>query len=186
MSLVLYFNGFFPQESWIYPSVVIPVWVLLFVLKFAKDTLYIYCCSVAKSCPTLQLHGLQVPGFCILHYLLELLKLSPLSWWCHPTISSSIIPFSSCIQSFPSSESFSMTQLFVSCGQSIGASASAWVLPMNIKCWYPLELTGLISLLSKELSRVFSSTTVRKHQFFGTHPSLWSNSHISTWLLEKL
>ena len=95
----------------------------------------------------------------------------PLSWWCHPTISSSIAPFSSCPQSFPASGSFPMSQLFTSGGQSIGASASTSVLPMSIQGWFPLGLTGLISWQSKELSRVFSNT-FPKHQFFGTQPSL--------------
>ena len=108
----------------------------------------------------------------------------PLSLWCHPTISSSVIPFSSRLQSFPILGSFLMIQLFTSGTQSIGASAS--VLPMNIQGWFPLGLTGLISLLTKGLSRVFSSTTVQKPQFFSTKLSLWSNSHIHTWLLEKL
>ena len=106
-------------------------------------------------------------------------------WWCHPTISSSIAPFSSYPQSFPASESFPISVLFTSGGQSIGASASASVLPMNIQGWFLLGLTGLISLLSKRLPRVFSSTTVWKHQFFGVQPSFWSNYHICTWLLEK-
>ena len=105
----------------------------------------------------------------------------PLSRWCYPTISSSVTLFSSCPQSFPESGSFSMSGLFSSGGQSIGASASASVLPMNIQGWFPLELTALISLLSKGLSRVFSSATVWKYQFFGAQPSLWSNSHIHTW-----
>ena len=109
----------------------------------------------------------------------------PSRQWCHPAISSSVLPFSSRPQSFPASVSFPMSQLFVSGGQSIRASASASVLPMNIQGWFSLGLTGLISLLSKGLSRVFSSTTVWKHQFFGTQPSLWSNSHICTRLLEK-
>ena len=99
----------------------------------------------------------------------------PLSWWCHPIISSSV-PFSSCPKSFPASGSFLMSQLLTSGGQSIGASAS--VLPMNIQDWFPLGWTGWISLQSKGLSRVFSNTTVQKHQFFGAQPSLWSNSHI--------
>ena len=86
---------------------------------------------------------------------------------------------------FQASGSFQMSRLFTSGGQSIGASASASVLPMNIQGWFPLKLTGLISLLSKGLCRVFSSTTVPKHQFFGTQPSLWSNSHNHTWLLER-
>ena len=105
----------------------------------------------------------------------------PLSWWCHPTISSCVTPFSSCPQSFPASESFLVSQLFAPCGQSIGTTASASVLLMNIQGWFPLGLTGLISFLSKTLSRVFSSTTVWKHQFFGDEPSLWSHSHIHTW-----
>ena len=108
----------------------------------------------------------------------------PLSQWCHPTISSSVIPFSSCLQSFPAWGSFPMSRLFSS-GHSIGASTSASILPMNIQSWFPLRLTDLIFLLCKKLSRLFSSTTVRRHQFFSTQPSLWSNSHICTWLLEK-
>ena len=109
----------------------------------------------------------------------------PWSRWGHPTISSSVIPFSSHLQSFPASGSFQMSQLFASGGQSIGVSASASVLPMNIQDWFPLGWTSWISLQSKGLSRVFSNTTVHKHQFLGTLPSLWSNSHICTWLLEK-
>ena len=88
----------------------------------------------------------------------------PSSRWCHPTISSSVVPFSSCLQSFPTSGSFPMSQLFASGGQNIGVSASTSVLPVNIQCWFPLGLTDLISLLSKGLSRVFSNTTVQKHQ----------------------
>ena len=90
----------------------------------------------------------------------------PLSWWCHSTISSSVVPFSSCLQSFPASGSFPMNQFFTSGGQSIGDSASASVLPMNIQNWFPLGWTGWISLQSKGLSRVFSNTTVQRHQFF--------------------
>ena len=110
-------------------------------------------------------HGLQ-------HARLPCPSLSPgvcsnscsLSWWCRPTISSSVIPFSSCSQSFPASESFPMSQLFTSSGHSIGASASASVLPMNIQGWFPLGFTGSISLLSKGFSRVFSGTIVRKQR----------------------
>ena len=109
----------------------------------------------------------------------------PLSWLCHPTISSSVTPFYFCPQSFPASGSFPMSQLFASGSQSTGVSASASVLQMNIQDWFPLGLTGLSSLQSKGLSRVFSNTTVWKHQFFGAQPSLWTNSHICTWLLEK-
>ena len=105
------------------------------------------------------------------------------SWWCHPTISSSLSSFFSCLQSFPAPGSF--LRLFVSGGQSIGASAAASVLPMNIQGWFPLRWTGWISLLSMGVSRVFSNTTVQKHQFFGPQPSLSSNSHIYRWLLEK-
>ena len=104
--------------------------------------------------------------------------------WCHPTISSSVIPFSY-LQSFWASAFLPVTQFFSSGGQSIGVSASASLLPMNSQDWFPLGLTGWISLLSKGLSRVFSNTTVEKHQFFGTQLSLYSNSHIHTWLLEK-
>ena len=109
----------------------------------------------------------------------------PLTWWCHPTISSSVVPFSSCPQSFPASGSFQMSQLFASGGQSIGVSPSTWVLPMNTQDWFSLGLTGWISLQFKGLSRIFSNTTVQKHQLFGIQLSLQSNSHIHTWPLEK-
>ena len=109
----------------------------------------------------------------------------PLSWWFYLTILSSVTSFSSCSQSFPATSSFPISWLFDSGGQNIGASASALVLPMNIQGLFPLGLTGLISMKSKGLSRVYSSTTIRKHQLFNTQPSLWSNSHIHTWLLEK-
>ena len=108
----------------------------------------------------------SAPGFPVLHYLLEFALTYPLSQWCHPTISSSGAPFSSCPQSFPASWSFPISQLFASGGQSIGASALASVLPMNIQGCFPLGLTGLISLQSKGLSRVFSSTMIWKHQLF--------------------
>ena len=96
-----------------------------------------------------------------------------------------VIPFSSCLQSFPASGAFQMSQFFASGSQSIRVSASTSVLPMHIQDWFPLGLTGLISLQPKGLSRVFSNTTDQKHQFFGAQLSLWSNSHIHTWLLEK-
>ena len=150
------------------------------------------CCSVIQS---LQPHGLQ-------HTRLSCPSLSPsacsnsclLSQWCYPIISSSITLSSSCPQSFPGSGSFSMSQLLTSGGQSVGASASASVLQVNIKGWFPLGLTDLISLLSKGLSRVFFSTKIRKHQFFGTRlpygPTLTSThdywkSHSFRALLEK-
>ena len=124
---------------------------------------------------SLRPHGLQharfpcpspTPGACS--------NSCPSSWLCHPTISSSVIPFSSCLLSFPTSGSFPMSQLFASGSQSIGASASASVPPMNIQDWFPLGLIDFISLQSKGLSRVFSNTTVQKHQFFGSELSLWS------------
>ena len=102
----------------------------------------------------------------------------PLSWCCHPTISFSVIPLSSYIQSFPASGSFQMSQFFASGGQTTGVSASASVLPMNIQDWSPLGWTGWISLQSKRFSRVFSNTTVQKHQFFGTQPSSQSVTSI--------
>jgi len=101
----------------------------------------------------------------------------PWSQWCHPTIWPSAVPFSSCLQSFPTLGPFLMSQLFTSGGQSIGVLASASVLPMNIRDWFPLGWTCWISLLSKSLSRVFFNTTVQKHQFFCTQLSLYSNSH---------
>ena len=110
----------------------------------------------------------------------------PSSQWCHPSISSSVVPFSSCPQSLPASESFPMSQFFAWGGQTTGVSALASVLPMNTQDWSPLEWTGWISLQSKGLSRVFSNATVQKHQFFSAQFSSQSNSHIHTWLLEKL
>ena len=134
---------------------------------------------------SLRPHGLQhtrlpcrspTPGACS--------NSCPLNGWCHPTISSFVIPFS-WPYSFPESGSFPMSQFFASSGQNIGVSASASVLSMNSQDWFPLGWTGWISLQSKELSRVFSNTTVQKHQFFCTQLFLWSNSHIHTWLSEK-
>ena len=109
----------------------------------------------------------------------------PLSWWCHPTILSSVIPFSSCLQSFPESGPFLMSQFFTSGSQSIGVSASAPVLPVNIQDWFPLGWTGWISLQSKGLSRVFSNTTVQNHQFVASQPYLWPNSHIHYMITGK-
>ena len=109
----------------------------------------------------------------------------PSSRWCHPAISSSVVPFSSCLQSLPGSGSFPMSQLFAWGGQSIGVSAAASVLPMNTQDLSPLGWTGWISSQSMGLSKVFSNTTVQKHQFFGTQLSSQSNSHIHTWPLEK-
>ena len=148
----------------------------------------VYCChcSIIKSfltlfwpyglpyarlpCPSLS------PGVCS--------NSCPLNWWCYLTISSSATPFFSCLQSFPAPGSFPVMQLFTLGGQRFGPSALASVLPMNIQGRFSLGLTGLIFLQSKGLSRFFN-TTVQKHQFFSPQPSLWSNSHIHTWLLEK-
>ena len=139
------------------------------------DTVLYKFSSVAQLCPTLRPYGLQhrlpcslpTPGACSNSCLL--------SWWCCRTISSSVVPFSSCLQCFPASGSFLMNQFFTSGGQSIGVSALTSVLSNNIQDWFPLGLTGLI-LQCKGLSRVFSNTTVQKHRFFGTQLSLWSNS----------
>ena len=109
----------------------------------------------------------------------------PLSWWCHPAISSFVVPFSSWHQSLPALGSFPMSQLFTWNGQSIGVSAKTSVLPMNTQDWSPLRWTGWTSLQSKGLSRVFSNTTVQNHQLFSTQLSSQSNSHIHTWPLEK-
>ena len=112
----------------------------------------------------------------------SLFKLTPMNWWCHPTFSSFVVPFS-CLQFFQHQSFLPVSQLFASGGPSIGASASASALPVNVQSWFLLRLTRLISLLSKGLSRVFSSTTIHKHQFFSTQPSLWSSSHICTCIM---
>ena len=127
----------------------------------------------------------STPGACPPLSLRVCLNSRLLSQWCYPTISSSITRFSLCFQSFPVSGSFPMSRLMASDGQSIQTSASASVLPRNIKSWFPLELTGFISLQSKGLSRVFSGTAIWKHQFFGPQSSLGPNSHVHTWLREK-
>ena len=151
-----------------------------------NNNLHLSVSSVTQSGPTLRPHEPQYarppcpsptpgvyPNSC------------PLSMWCLLTISCCLVPFSSCPQSFPTSGSFQMSQLFASGGQNMGISASTSVLPMNTQDWFPLGWTGWISLPSKGLSRVFSNTTVQKHQFFGTQLSSRSNSHIHTWPLEK-
>ena len=142
--------------------------------------------SVTQSCPTLQPHESQhARPPCPSPTPRVYPNLCPLSQWCHPAISSSVIPFSSCPQSFPALESFQMSQLFAWGGQSTRVSASTSVLPMNTQDWSSLGWTGWICLQSKGLSRVFSNTTVQKHQFFSTQLSSQSNSHMHTWLLEK-
>ena len=154
--------------------------------KILKTIISVQFTSITQSCPTLWPNGLQhtrppcpspTPRVYSNSY--------PLSPWCYPTISSSVIPFSSCPQSFRASGSFQMSQFFSSGGQNTGVSASTSVLTMNIQEWFLLGWTGWISLQSKGLSRVFSNTSVQKHQFFGTQLSLQFNSHNHTWLLEK-
>ena len=144
----------------------------IFVLKSAIKCIgnkVIQFSSVAQLCLTLKPHGLQhAKPPCPSSTPRVYSDSCPLSQWCHPAISSSIVPFSSHLQSFPASGSFQMSQLFASCGQSIGASASTSVLPMNIQDWFSLGWTGWISLLYQGFSRIFSNTTVQKHQFFGT------------------
>ena len=153
----------------IYTYIYIYTYMYIHVYTHTHTHIYIdlllFSCSVLSD--SLQPHGLQhtrfpwpspSPESCSNSY--------PLSRWCHPTISSSVVPFSSCPQSFPGSGSFQMSQLSTSCGQSIGVSASTSLLPMNTKDWFPLGWTGWISLQSKGLSRVFSNTTVQKLQFF--------------------
>ena len=161
-------------------SISLPTW--------GEWTVWLCCEFVALPlvCLTLQPHGLQCtrlpcpsvsPGVCS--------NSCPLSQWCYPTVSSSVTPFSSCPQSFPASRSVPVSRLLPSGGHGIGASASASVFSVNTQGWFPLGLTGLISSHSKGSSRVFSCTIIRKHWFFGTQLSLWFNSHIQTWLLEK-
>ena len=137
--------------------------------------------SVTRSCPTLWPHGLQHARLpCPSPTPRAYSNSCPLSQWCHPTISSSVIPFSSHLQSFPASGSFPMSQFFSSSGQIIGVSALASVLPKNTQDWSPLGLTCLISLQSKGLSRVFSNTTVQQHQVFGTQLSAFLTVWITT------
>ena len=184
MWLVLCFKFIYDLKTQLFFSIKeIPLVFLKLIGLFDKETyqgMFQFSCSVMSN--SLWPHGLQharlpcpspTPGACS--------NSCPLSQWCHPTTSSSVILFF-CPQSFPASVSFPMSQFFTSGGQSIGASASTSVLPMNIQDWFPLGLTGWISLQSKGLSRVFSNTTVQKHQFFGAHFSLYSKSHIHTWL----
>ena len=143
---------------------------------------FLFSCEVmSNSLRPYVLQHAQLP--CSLLFPTVCSDLCPLSQWCSLTISSSTALFSFCLQPFPSSGSFPMSQLFILGGQIIGASAS--VLPMNIQGWFPLGLTSLISLQSKEFSRVFSSTIIRNHKFCSTESSLWFTSHVCTWVLEK-
>ena len=174
-----------PEES---ASWIIVYWVCKGEIDFS--TLFYYrsicCCSLTQLCLALcdPMDG-STPGFPVLHHLLSLLKLTSLESVMPSRHLILCNPFSSCSQSFPASGSFPMSHLFASGGRSFGASASASVLPMSIQDWFPLGWTDWISLQSKGFSRVFSNTMVQKHQFLCAQPSLWSNSHIHTWLLEK-
>ena len=155
----------------------------LFLLLYNNCHVY-WCCSVTSHVQLCASMDCSTPGFPDLHPLPEFAQTHV--HWVDDAIQPShpLLPFSYCLQSFPASGSFPMSQLFWSGGQSIVASASPSVRPVNIQSWFPLGLTGLISLLFKGHSRVFPSITVQKHQFFSAQLSLWSNSHIHTWLLE--
>ena len=160
---ILYCLLFQCLPSWTFPSLYLPSLLLNFLLLFGS--------SIMSD--SLWPHGLQHTRLpCPSLFPRACSNSCPLSWWCHATISSSVIPISSCLQPFPASGSFQISQSFQSSGQRNGASASASVLPMNIQDWFPLGLTGLISLQSKGLSRVFINTTVQKYQFFGAQSSL--------------
>ena len=180
--------------------IAIPKWVYELLLNLHYETewtkericaLYYLSCSVSQFSHSVAIlcdpMDCSMPGLPVHHQLQELLAQTHVHrvGRCHPTISPSVVPFSSCLQSFPASGSFQMSQLFTSGGQRIGVSASTSVLPINIQYWFPLRLTGLISLQAKGLSSVFSNTTVQKHQLFSTQLSLLSNFHIHTWPLEK-
>ena len=143
------------------------------VTQMVKNLLFSVQFSRSVMSDSLQPHGLQHARLpCPSPTPVAYSNSCPSSWWCHSTISSSVVPFSSCLQSFPASGSFPVSQFFTSGGQSIGVSALASVLPMNIQDWFPWGLTGLISLQSKGLSRIFSNSTVQKHQFFCAQLSL--------------
>ena len=158
-----------------------PSWILKF--QFCLGSIQLFCSVAFDSLKPHRLKHARPP--CASPIPRACSNSCPSCWWCHSTISSSVFPFSSRLQSFPASGSFLMSQPFTSGSQRIGVSASASVLAMNIQDWFPLGWTGLISLQSKGLSRVFSKTTVQKDQFFGAQLSLWFNSHNHTWLLEK-
>ena len=156
---------------------------IIFAMTTHEQLLFLSCTVVFNS---LWPHGLQDARLsCPSPSPRACSDTCPLSWWCHPNISSSVVSFSSYFQSFPASEYFPKSLVFASGGQNTGVSASASVLQMNIHDWFPLGFTGLISLQSKGLSTVFSNTTVWKYQFFNPQPSLWFNSHIHMWLLKN-
>ena len=157
----------------------------MFTSEPSSSFMFLFGCSIV--CDTLWPHGLQPARLPCPSLSPRVCSNScPLNQRCHPTILSFVVPFSFYPQSLPASGSFPVSQLFVSGGQSIGVCASVSVLPVNIQDWFPLGLTGLISLQSKGLSKVFSSTTIQKYQFFNAQFSLWSNSYIHIWPLGKL
>ena len=163
---------FWLKIIWLFGGVFGHKFFLLFNCQVMSDSSWPHEVQQARlPCPS------PSPGVCS--------SSCPLHWWCHPTISSSVILFSFCPQSFPASGTFPMSRLFASGDQNTGASVLASAVPMSIQGWFPLRLTALISLLSKALSGVFSSTTVWSYQFFDILPSLPSSSHTCTWLLEK-
>ena len=173
------------EDKW--HTIVLPNLILRGARIKRMFLVYMYCCcsSVTKLCQTLcDPMNCSTPGFLVIHYLLEFAQ-TPVHWVRDAIQPSHLLLPPSPPQTFPASGSFPASQLFTSGGQSIQASASASVLSMNIHGWFPLGLPGLISLLCKALWSVFSSTTVQKHQFFVAQPSVWFNSHICTWLLEK-
>ena len=160
------------SKNYLYVQLCMHLWTQNHVLRWlpVQCSVQFSCLVVSNSLQTHELQHTRPP--CLSPTPGVYPKSCPLRRWCHPTISSSVVPFSSCPQSFPAAGSFSMSQLIASGGQSIGVSASASVLPMNIQDWFPLGWTGWISLQSKGLSRVLSNTTVKKHEFFSTQLSL--------------
>ena len=161
-----------------------PVSRIFYVVKQESEDLFVlFSCSVMTD--SLWPMDCSMPGFPVLNHLLELAQTRSSDSVMPSNHLFSVVPFS-CLQSFPASGSCPGSWLFTSGGQSIGASASASVLPANVQGWFPLELTGLISLVSRRLSRIFSNTAVRRHQFFGAQLFLLSSSHSCVWLLEKL
>ena len=153
------------------------------MLRVTLRSLLLFRGSVVSDCDFMELQHASLP--CPSSSLSACSNSCPLSWFCHPIISSSLIPFFSCLQSFPASGSFPMSRPFALGGQTIGAYASASVFPMNIQYWFPLRLTSLISLQSKGLSRLVSNTTVQKHQFFGAQLSLWPSSHVHLYMTTR-
>ena len=177
---IMVFSGHMPRVgiAWSYGSFIFVFVSSLHTIRHRAVRVYIPQCRRVQFSSVTQFDLCNpmdciTPGFPVHHPFQELDQIH-IHWsqWCHPTISSSVVPFSSCFQSFPASGSFPVNQFFASGGQTIGVSASVSILPMNIQDWFPLGWTGWISLQSRGLWRVFSSTTVQKHQFFGTQLSL--------------